>query len=326
LKFIYCISICLLVVACRQEDDLDASQVDITATSENEADKSKSTTSINGSSLKEDAEDLETKPLPITSTEVADEIIQMESNVRSIKDPEQLEVYGERQQRLYRMLAKEPDLFDQVSDIVAQEKPEYSLALENNVFARKELFSLTNSELVGNTVPAWNLVEPVSADTLIGYYKGAEEAYGVAWEHLAAINLVETKMGRIDGESWAGAQGPMQFMPATWNDCCKNMGDPTVPKDAINAAAKYLIDRGYKSKSPEVAIRGYNNSAKYVNAVTAYAEVIEDNPNTYYGYHTWGIYYLTSAGIVSLPVGYSEDEPVDIDEWLVDNPDSLVDY
>ncbi len=34
------------------------------------------------------------------------------------------------------------------------------------------------------------------------------------WYYLAAINLIETRMGRIDGLSTAGAQGPMQFLPA----------------------------------------------------------------------------------------------------------------
>ena len=36
------------------------------------------------------------------------------------------------------------------------------------------------------------------------------------WEVLAAIMLVETRMGRIHSRSSAGAQGPMQFLPATW--------------------------------------------------------------------------------------------------------------
>ena len=53
-----------------------------------------------------------------------------------------------------------------------------------------------------------------------------------------AINLAETRMGRIVGVSSAGAVGPMQFLPATWESCC--VGDPTDAHDAILGAATYL--------------------------------------------------------------------------------------
>ena len=42
------------------------------------------------------------------------------------------------------------------------------------------------------------------------------EEFGIDWTYLASIHLVETRMGRIRGTSVAGAQGPMQFIPATW--------------------------------------------------------------------------------------------------------------
>ena len=41
-------------------------------------------------------------------------------------------------------------------------------------------------------------------------------ATGGGWNYLAAINLVETGLGRIVGVSDAGAQGPMQFLPSTF--------------------------------------------------------------------------------------------------------------
>jgi hypothetical protein len=51
---------------------------------------------------------------------------------------------------------------------------------------------------------------------LLPLFVGAERAYGVPWNVLAAINKVETDFGRILGPSPAGAIGWMQFEPATW--------------------------------------------------------------------------------------------------------------
>src|SRR3712207_536212 len=64
--------------------------------------------------------------------------------------------------------------------------------------------------------PAWRIVAPAPASELLGHYRAAEAAVGVPWQYLAAIHLVETRMGRIRGVSVAGAQGPMQFLPSTW--------------------------------------------------------------------------------------------------------------
>ena len=39
---------------------------------------------------------------------------------------------------------------------------------------------------------------------------------GASADVLAAVNFVETKFGKLRSSSAAGAQGPMQFIPATW--------------------------------------------------------------------------------------------------------------
>jgi hypothetical protein len=48
-------------------------------------------------------------------------------------------------------------------------------------------------------------LKPAAAD--LGYYCDAESASGVAWYYLAAINLIDTRFGSIDGVRIAGA-GP----------------------------------------------------------------------------------------------------------------------
>ena len=74
---------------------------------------------------------------------------------------------------------------------------------------------------------------------LLDAYRAAEAEFGIPWKYLAAINLVETGIGRIRGTSIAGAQGPMQFMPATW-EAYGGGGDINDTHDAIRGAARYL--------------------------------------------------------------------------------------
>jgi len=52
------------------------------------------------------------------------------------------------------------------------------------------------------------------------------------------------------------------------------------------------------------ALFRYNQSQRYVRAVTAYAEVMRAEPDAYRGYYNWQVYYLTSRGDMLLPVGY----------------------
>ena len=51
---------------------------------------------------------------------------------------------------------------------------------------------------------------------LLPIYQAAGTQYGIRWEVLAAINEIETDYGRNLNVSSAGAQGWMQFMPASW--------------------------------------------------------------------------------------------------------------
>jgi membrane-bound lytic murein transglycosylase B len=124
--------------------------------------------------------------------------------------------------------------------------------------------------------------EPASLADLVTFYRQAQARYGVAWNYLAAINLVETKFGRVRSDSVAGAKGPMQFIPSTWQ-IYGNGGDIHDPHDAILAAANLLHHNGAPPRYAR-ALRAYNDSGLYVDAVTRYAREISANP--------YGIYYL----------------------------------
>ncbi|MEM8924743.1 MAG: lytic transglycosylase domain-containing protein [Actinomycetota bacterium] len=257
-----------------------------------------------------------TEPVPTTAAELAPALSEAELAVRRTDaTPAERAAWGHRQQRLYRVLAVNPGWLDEVTAAV---DPSVRTAVERNTTARVELNALLAGYEPGDTLPAWRVAEPKPAEELLGYYREAAERHNVPWEVLAAINLVETRMGRINGVSSAGAQGPMQFLPSTWEECCE--GDPTDDRDAINGAAQYLVDRGAPGDMAR-AIFGYNNSDAYVAAITAYADVLTENPDAYYGYHGWQVYYSSAAGLLLLPVGYEESEPIDAAQWLAANPD-----
>jgi membrane-bound lytic murein transglycosylase B len=123
---------------------------------------------------------------------------------------------------------------------------------------------------------------PPAVSDLASFYREAQGRYGVGWNYLAAIHLVETKFGRVKSDSVAGAKGPMQFIPSTWR-IYGNGGDIHDPHDAILAAANLLHANGAPPRYAR-ALRAYNNSGLYVDAVTRYAREIAANP--------YGVYYL----------------------------------
>lgn len=110
-------------------------------------------------------------------------------------------------------------------------------------------------------------------------YKGAGARFGVPWTLLAGIGMEETAQGRNIATSYAGAQGPMQFLPATFKSfAIDGDGDGTkdinsVP-DAIYTAANYLVKSGAKNGAAGVrkAILAYNHATWYVNDVLYYAQ------------------------------------------------------
>ena len=128
--------------------------------------------------------------------------------------------------------------------------------------------------------------KPLPLAELVRLYEKAERRYGIAAEYLAAINLVETKFGRVKSNSTSGAQGPMQFIPSTWR-IYGHGGDVRDPVDAIPAAARLLRDNGAPG-SYRRALFHYNPSRLYVNAVTRYAKEIAKDPDTIHFLYCWG--------------------------------------
>jgi Transglycosylase SLT domain len=236
-------------------------------------------------------------PTTIDATYVANELGAAEADIRAANTP--LSDYaelGRRQQLAYHLLAAHPDW---VPAVLSSVPSEIAATIQANLTAAGQIDTLNGAR---SQLPHWRIVAPQPPDVLLGYYREAEQTYGIAWQYLAAINLIETNMGRIQGLSSAGAQGPMQFMPATW--ATYGRGDVNNPHDAILAAGRYLQAAG-AARNLSRAIYAYNNSALYVRAVTLYAQQMSANRQAFLGYYNWQVYVATTGGNVLLPEGFS---------------------
>jgi cell wall-associated NlpC family hydrolase len=109
-------------------------------------------------------------------------------------------------------------------------------------------------------------------------YVAAAASYKIPWTLLAGIGMEETAHGRNNHTSSAGAQGLMQFMPATWATMGvdgNNDGRADIHNDAdsIHSAANYLTKSGVSQGAAGVrkALLAYNPIQSYVNDVLFYA-------------------------------------------------------
>lgn len=152
-------------------------------------------------------------------------------------------------------------------------------------------------------------------DSLVGVYVAAAGSCpGLPWTVLAAIGSIESGHGQgrtdpstgdvrppilgpaLDGRSgfarisdpesadgWAHAQGPMQFLPATWRRWGRlapgrlagTAPSPHNAWDAIWTVAAYLCGSAGRVADLRAAIRSYNHSDTYVGKVLAKAAEYE---------------------------------------------------
>jgi cell wall-associated NlpC family hydrolase len=113
------------------------------------------------------------------------------------------------------------------------------------------------------------------------YERAAPTCPGLPWTVLAGIGTIESGNGTSDlpgvhsGANSAGAEGPMQFLPATFASYDlpvppggANPPSPYDPADAVYAAARDLCANGARNGADiPGAIYAYNHSQVYVHAV-----------------------------------------------------------
>lgn len=233
----------------------------------------------------------------LSAATVASELNDVELTIRQTNLPDsEYVVLGQRQQRAYHLLEAHPEW---VGSVLGAVTPSVRPAIQANLSAAQQIGDLNG---ISSGVPHWKIIAPPTPETLLSYYQQAQQVYGVAWQYLAAINLIETNMGRIQGLSSAGAQGPMQFMPSTW--AYYGRGDVNNPHDAIMAAGRYLRAHGAPQDMTR-AVYAYNPSMLYVRAVQLYAQQMFDNARTFLAYYNWQVYLPTPSGDLLLPEGFS---------------------
>lgn len=244
---------------------------------------------------------------------LADDLVADERALRDPSTPEPaLTQAARRQQVAYRAIGRHPEW----DGIIRPRIPGELVAFyDRNVDARRQLATLAHPK---DTLPAWRINPPPPADMLLSAYRDAEAASGVDWHYLAAINLIETHFGSVAGDSTAGAQGPMQFMPSTFAAYGLG-GDIHSPRDSIMAAGNYLAANGF-ADNPDHALFRYNNADAYVRAVTDYATAMAADPAAFGAFYRWDVYYVSTAGDVLLPIGYAAESRIPVGEYLTAHP------
>jgi membrane-bound lytic murein transglycosylase B len=187
-------------------------------------------------------------------------------------------------QALLRALGRSPRLAAAVVRLAPAER--------DDVLARRDLQRLSSAspplraQIRVGRAPA--------ASRLLRWYGEGERRFGVRWQLLAAVNLVESAFGKVRNSSTAGAQGPMQFLPATWRSYGLG-GDVRDPHDAILGAANYLAANG-GAHDERRALYHYNHSSLYVDAVLHYAHRITHVRYAFAEYYAWAVYVRTPHG------------------------------
>ncbi len=192
------------------------------------------------------------------------------------------------QQRIYRLLVRKPPLADRVLPRLGEELRRKATRVVKAGAGLRSLTTPVDPSQEFKTGPA----EP--ADDLWRYYKLGEKRFDIDPSVLASVNMVETRFNRVRSSSSAGAQGPMQFLPSTW-DAYGMGGDIYDPHDAILGAANYL----HASGAPEdyrKALFAYNHADEYVDAVLIYSRIMQKEDYEYYIFYNWQAFARTTDG------------------------------
>jgi transglycosylase-like protein with SLT domain len=211
----------------------------------------------------------------------------------SARPPTDVVLLSLYQQRVYGTLAGNRSLARRV---VAMLPGHLAAAARANIAADRSLGSLSGPPPA--TPPKLDTAKPRPAGVLLGYYRAAERRFHVAWQVLAAVNLIESKFGRVRSSSSAGAQGPMQFIPSTWQAYGLG-GNVHDPRDAIMGAANYLRASGAPAND-RIAVYHYNPCDAYVRAVLLYAHQMIRDPLAYWTYYNWQVFVASKAGDVRI--------------------------
>lgn len=199
-----------------------------------------------------------------------------------------LKLRGLYQQRLFRHLTKHDGKAEKVVRRLDGEMRSFARATIEVGAALRALVTPVEPPVRFKTH------KPAPPSRLKEFYDKAKRRSGIDRHVLASLNFVESKFGRVLGPSSAGARGPMQFLPSTWEEY-GNGGDIMDPHDSILAAARYLKAWGAPDQMKR-ALYAYNHSKVYVRAVLTYARMMRRDSLNYYTYYFWQVFVITTKG------------------------------
>jgi membrane-bound lytic murein transglycosylase B len=156
-------------------------------------------------------------------------------------------------------------------------KPEIKLVQSEY---EKRQAGLAARTVIPRSVPA--RAEGVSFEQKRALVKQTAAKYGIDWKILEAVWQVETgKSWDTSIRSYAGAIGPMQFMPGTFRDYSQDgngdgRADIYKAEDALASAANLLAQSGLKDGKVDKALLNYNYSMVYVAKVKRIANSIAE--------------------------------------------------
>ncbi|MFL5842680.1 MAG: lytic murein transglycosylase [Thermoleophilaceae bacterium] len=205
------------------------------------------------------------------------------------KPPRNVTLLALDQQRIYRLMRSNPGLGQKA---LATAPARLQASARDNFAAGRSLARLAPQapprHVKFRTGPA------AAPGQLLAWYREAERRFGINRWVLASVNFIESAFGRMRSGSYAGAQGPMQFLPATWK-AYGLRGDIRDPHDAILGAANYLHASGAPGNYHR-ALWSYNNSDLYVDAVLRYARQMRRRSQRFYAYWSWQVFVRTPRG------------------------------
>jgi membrane-bound lytic murein transglycosylase B len=111
-------------------------------------------------------------------------------------------------------------------------------------------------------------------------YQAASRHTGTPWQLLAAVHRVESNQSpSTNRTSYAGAVGPMQFLPSTFraygiDGDGNGTADITGLADSVYSASNYLAANGASRGNYRTALYAYNHSNAYVTKVLGIARTL----------------------------------------------------